>query len=91
MEITIRHNTAARRFETQQEGSLAVLDYRQAAGVLTLVHTGVPSELEGQGIGGRLAKAALEYAREQGLQVIPQCPFVAAYIERHPEYADLVQ
>jgi predicted GNAT family acetyltransferase len=55
------------------------------------MHTRVPGELEGQGYGGALAKAALDYARANGLKVIPTCPFVSAYLRRHKEYADLVQ
>jgi hypothetical protein len=57
---------------------------------LSLVHTEVPAELEGHGIGGRLAKAGLEFARQENLKVVPSCPFVAAYIRRHPEYLELV-
>ena len=84
------HNLEAERFEISQEGFLAVLDYELHPGRIVFTHTEVPAELEGRGLGGRLAKAGLEYARSQGLKVTPQCWFVAGYIERHPEYQDLL-
>ncbi len=72
------------------EMGAAVLTYREKPGEIAYLHTEVPKELEGKGIAGKLAKTALEYAREQGLKVHPFCPFVKTYIERHPEYQDLV-
>lgn len=78
------------RFETEVAGRTAVLYYRVEGDTLRLVHTEVPEELEGRGIGSRLARHALETARDRGLDVWPDCPFVAAYIRRHPEYLDLV-
>jgi uncharacterized protein len=57
----------------------------------TSTNTGVPEELAGRGIGSALANAGLKYAREQGLQVIPKCESVASYIEKHPEFSDLVR
>lgn len=58
--------------------------------ILVLVHTDVPPELEGRGVGGRLVQGVLETARERGTKIFPACPFVHAYIRRHPEYLDLV-
>lgn len=72
------------------DGRLAYLEYRREPGLLDIVHTEVPGEMKGRGVGGTLAEAALLYAREKGLRVVPHCPFVAAYIRRHPEYRDLV-
>lgn len=57
---------------------------------MVYVHTGVPPELEGRGIAGQLAKFALDDARARGLRVVARCPYVAAYIERNPEYAELL-
>jgi predicted GNAT family acetyltransferase len=89
---TVVHNAAAGQFEIRSDtGGAAVLTYVQRGDTLDLMHTRVPGELEGQGYGGALAKAALDYARAQGLKVIPTCPFVSAYLRRHEEYADLVQ
>lgn len=72
------------------DGRLAYLEYRREPGLLDIVHTEVPGEMKGRGVGGTLAEAALRYARENGLRVVPHCPFVAAYIRRHPEHRDLV-
>ena len=89
---TVVHNAAGGQFEIRAEpGGAAVLTYVQRGNTLDLTHTRVPGELEGQGYGGALAKAALDYARGKGLKVIPTCPFVSAYLRRHKEYADLVQ
>lgn len=89
-DIEIRDNPDAARFETTVDGQTAVLDYRLDDRNLRLTHTGVPPELEGRGIGGRLVRHALDDARERGLQVLPECPFVAAYIRRHPEDHELL-
>jgi len=90
MEITVKNNPLAHRFEAEVAGSLAFLDYVLGERSITLVHTEVPSALEGQGIGGKIVKAALDFAQSHGLQVVPRCPFVSVYIERHQEYAGLV-
>ncbi len=60
------------------------------AGQIVFTHTGVPPALEGRGIGSALAKTGLEYARANNLEVVPLCSFVRGYIERKPEYQDLV-
>jgi len=79
------------RFAIHVEDETAVLDYKLFKDKVSYDHTGVPRSLEGKGIGSRLAKAALDWARQEGLRVIPVCPFVKSYIERHPEYADLTK
>lgn len=86
----ITDNRAASRFELAEDGATAVAEYRLGDGTITFTHTVVPPALEGRGIGSRLVKAALEAARERGLAVVPHCLFVAAYIERHPEYRELL-
>lgn len=86
----ITNNSAAGRFETNTEHGVAHLKYLARGDVLDLVHTEVPREAEGQGIGAALAKAALDHARSEGMKVIPSCPFVRTYVKRHGEYADLV-
>ena len=90
MDIKVANNASAKRFETMVDGSMAVLDYELEDGTLILVHTGVPPALEGRGIGGKVVKAALEYAQDAGLKVVPECPFVRSYIERHKEYEHLL-
>ncbi len=89
-DVTVTDNEAARRYEAHVDGQLALLQYRRSGDRLDLVHTEVPEELEGQGIGGALARFALEDARSHHWTVIPSCPFVASYIRRHSEYQDLV-
>lgn len=86
----IVHNEAASRFEAHDGGKTAFLQYRLQSNQMIMVHTEVPPELGGLGIAGQLAAAALNFARREGRTVIPNCPFVAGYIKRHPEYLDLV-
>lgn len=90
-EVEIINNPDESRFEAHVEGHLAVLDYQQDDEKITYIHTGVPAEIEAQGIGTKLAKTGLDYARDNGLDVIPLCPFVVAYIRAHPEYQSLVR
>jgi predicted GNAT family acetyltransferase len=87
----VEHNPGARRFETHVEGHLAQLNYMRQDGRIFFTYTGVPRPIEGRGIGSALVRAGLEYARREGLAVVPMCSFVRSFIERHPEYHDLSQ
>jgi uncharacterized protein len=78
------------QFEIERDGHLAYLKYNLAGKVLQLIHSEVPEAMRGQGVAAELAHSALEWAREQGVKVDVICPSVAAYLEKHPEYADLV-
>lgn len=78
------------RFEIEQDGHIAFLEYNLAGKVLQLIHTEVPNGLQGKGIGSELAQSALDWAREHGAKVDVLCEFVASYLKKHPEYADLV-
>lgn len=79
------------RFEVIVDGELAgVCEYVLRGDLLNLVHTEVYDGYEGRGLAGRLARTALESARERGLRVRPTCPYIASYLEKHPEYGDLV-
>lgn len=89
MSDDVRDNPARQRFEIDLDGHTAYATYKRADGVLTILHTEVPKELNGRGIGSKLARGVLDSARAQGLQVKPLCPFVASYMDKHPEYADL--
>lgn len=90
MKLAIRHEPDMRRFVADLHGKAAYISYRRLDGrVLELDHTYVPRESRGGGIASQLTVRALEYAREHGYRVVPSCPFVAAYIERHPEYREL--
>jgi predicted GNAT family acetyltransferase len=86
----VRNNTAQNRFELDVDGEQAVAYYRLTPGVITFIHTEVPQALSGRGIGTKLIGDALEMVREQGLKVVPQCPFVSAFVGKHPEYNDLL-
>ncbi|HEY8572145.1 GNAT family N-acetyltransferase [Phenylobacterium sp.] len=88
--LNVVMNEEARRFEIELEGDVAFAEYRLVDHGIILPHTVVPDAFEGRGVGSQLAKAALGYAREQGLKVIPTCPFIAAYIAKHPEWHDIV-
>ncbi|MEN4012114.1 MAG: GNAT family N-acetyltransferase [Chloroflexota bacterium] len=82
----VHNNTTAGQFEVRLEGHTALIAYLLEPGQITFDHTEVPPALEGRGIGSALAKAALEYARQNGLAVVPLCPFVRGYLKRHPQY-----
>jgi predicted GNAT family acetyltransferase len=83
-------NEATHRFEAYLGDETAFSEYVIHDGAIVLPHTVVPPAFEGRGVGSALAKAALGYAREQGLAVKPVCPFIAGYIGKHPEWADIV-
>ena len=87
--VEVTRNDARRRFEATVDGRTSVLTYREGDGRVTLIHTEVPSDLRGRGLADLLARAALDDARRRGLAVRPLCPFVQAFMKRHPEYADL--
>ena len=89
-ELTDTDNSAAHRYQVQVGEYIAFAAYHLDDTTITFTHTEVPKELEGGGVGGKLARFALDDARAQGRRVIPECPFIAAYIHRHPEYQDLV-
>ena len=89
MSNNVRDNTERHRFELDAGGHIAFSNYKRSDGVLTILHTEVPKELEGRGIGSSLVRGLLEIARAQGLKVRAVCPFVKAYLDRHAEYADL--
>lgn len=84
-------NEAEQRFEIHlDDGSVAFADYHPLHGKVMFPHTVVPPHHKGQGIGSAIAKVSLEWAREQGLQVVPACSFYANYMKRHPETHDLL-
>ncbi len=85
----VKDNPAAGRFEMGSGDSTAFVEYRRAGDRIALPHTEVPEALSGKGLGSKLVSGTLDAVRAEGLKVVPRCEFVAAYIERHPEYRDL--
>ncbi len=88
--VPIRHDEARSRFVAEIDGHLAHADYTLDAARMTFTHTFVPPELRGRGIAEQLVRPALAYARANNLRVVPACSYVAAFIERHREFADLL-
>jgi uncharacterized protein len=84
-------NKPDHRFELVVEGHLAAAYYKVDGNVITFVHTEVPPELGGKGVGSKLVQAALDQVRAEGMKVIAECPFVKAWIGKHPEYKDLLK
>ncbi|HEV7195439.1 MAG TPA: GNAT family N-acetyltransferase [Pedococcus sp.] len=90
-ETTVADNPARHRYEVSVDGVIAgVAVYRRDGPTVTFVHTEVDVEFEGQGIGGALARGALDDVRAQGGRVVAECPFIKAWIASHPSYQDLV-
>lgn len=88
--VTVRDNRDKSRYEVELDDDLGMIVYRLRDNTITFTHTEVPEALEGRGIASAMARFALDDARARDLRVQPLCPFVAGYIQRHPEYADLV-
>jgi predicted GNAT family acetyltransferase len=86
----IRDNSDRNRFEMDAGNGIAVVNYRLAPGMITLSHTEVPEELEGQGLGSTIVRGVLDIVRTRGLKVVPACGFVAAFIRKNPDYRDLL-
>lgn len=88
--LSVVNNKQNLQFEIDTGEEKAHLEYRWNKGNLALMHTFVPEKVEGKGIAGLLAKAALEYAKNEGVKIIVYCPFVGSYLKRHPEYQILI-
>lgn len=87
--LAVIHNRDENRFEASVEGYPSKLDYIQDGKNFVITHVGVHPELRGLGVAGRIVEVSLEYAKENSLRVIPMCSYAAAFIRRHPEYAEL--
>ena len=85
MPSDVVHAPERSRFELTEGGSTAVLTYEEGDDDVALLHTVVPPELEGQGVGSRLAESAVRWAVAEGREVVPVCSFVQGWLERHPE------
>ena len=85
------NNKAHHRYELAVDGHVAASYYNLADGIVAFIHTEVPPELAGKGVGSKLIRGALDQVRAGGLKVIAQCPFVKAFIEKNAEYQDLLK
>ena len=89
--VVVRDDPGAHRYAAWLDGRVAgFITYETADRLVTLTHTEVPSEFEGRGVGSALVRASLDEIRASGREVVPVCPFVRSWIDRNPEYADLV-
>jgi predicted GNAT family acetyltransferase len=90
MPSPVRDNAARSRFEIEADGVTVFMNYRLTGDVISLDHTETPVAARGRGLASRLTQAVLDDVRARGLKIVPRCPFVRAYVERHPQYRDLV-
>lgn len=91
-DVQVTRNDDRGRYEAHLDGALAgFAEFRRGEGTIEFPHTVTEPEFGGRGVASALARTSLDEAREQGLRVIPSCSFYAGWIEKHPDYADLVQ
>ena len=90
MEHTVIHDEKVDRFEVFESGQIAYLQYDEKNGVLDILHTIVPPQLEGQGIAQALTEAAVRYASVVGLKIRPTCSFAKMFFTRHTQYKDML-
>ncbi|WP_345170746.1 GNAT family N-acetyltransferase [Nocardioides caricicola] len=92
-DVVTSHNSDQHRYEARVDGELAgFIEYRQSVGLVNLVHTEVDDRFEGQGIGSKLARFALDDLRADGShRVLATCPFIVSWIGKHPDYADVAE
>ena len=89
-EAVVAHNEEAQRFELNVDGMRSMLTYRRYPNQIIFDHTEVPQAQEGHGLAAQLTSAALEFARQNHLRVVPMCPYVADFLKKHPEQQDLL-
>jgi uncharacterized protein len=90
MSSPIRDDTALSRFELDADGVTVFMNYRRAGRVISLDHTETPVAARGRGLASRLTEGVLAIVRSHGLKIVPRCPFVVAYLAKHPEQRDLL-
>jgi len=90
MPLDISHEHALQRFGVQVEGHGCSLDYERRGNTMIITHVLVPDAVGGRGIAAALVERALETARAEGWRVVPQCPYAAAYVRKHPIWSDLI-
>ena len=90
MDYNLIDNAEAKQYEYHIDGVIAKIEYIKAKNKIYLTHTEVPKELEGKGVASSVVNGAVSEVEQKGLTLVPMCPFVAAYIKRHPEWKKLV-
>jgi predicted GNAT family acetyltransferase len=90
-ELKLVKNEEKNRFELSVDGFTSFIDYKERPGVITLIHTESPEELAGRGVATALVEKTLAYLEENSYELVPLCPYVFAYIKRHPEWIKLVR
>ena len=90
MSVKVRNNRDDQQFEAEVDGGTALISYNEDDGVITFIHTEVPAESEGKGVAKALVVEALQYARDNDLQVVAECEYVASYVKKHKEYDDIM-
>lgn len=88
--VHVTHNEDDKQFEAEVAGGTALITYSRDGGAITFLHTEVPREATGQGVAQVLVRTALQYARDENLQVIPECGYVAAFVRKHRDYDDIL-
>ena len=88
--IELIKNETDKHFEMTVDGYLSFIQYHELSDRIALVHTEVPEELGGKGVGTALVEKTLNFIKETGKQIMPYCPFILAYIKRHTEWKPLV-
>ncbi len=89
MDNPIQHDANAHRFNTVVDGVTGYVEYEMTGDVMTITHTVVPSAIGGRGIAGAVVKAALDHARGEGWNVVPQCSYADTWMRKHPDYETL--
>lgn len=90
MDVQVIDHPAQQRFEAVVDGHMGRLDYARRGGTIVMEHVVVPEAVQGRGVAAALTQAAFDAARSEGLRVVPRCPYVVAWLRKHPQYADLV-
>ncbi|MCD7924470.1 N-acetyltransferase [Bacteroidaceae bacterium] len=90
MEHTVIHDEKVDRFEVFESGQIAYLQYEEKNGILDILHTVVPPQLEGQGIAQSLTEAAIDYAKEKNLKIRPTCAYAKMFFTRHTQYKEML-
>jgi predicted GNAT family acetyltransferase len=91
VDLQVKHDSATQEFFAEFSGERAVLDYRHIGGVMSIVHTEVPPAFRDHGIAAQLMRSALAVARDRGWKVDPACPYARDFMQREPQYSDLLR